>query len=416
MSGAPAIGSSLTNAQRALDPSTTAAELQELAASDPTVHALLARHPNAYPGLVEWISSMAGSDTGSLETPEVGPGAVGPLVAGAARRSSSPRVVVGGALWGTGTVWLVAGYGLLSTVPFLEPLHRLVRIYGSQSWVMSDLPWVALGLVVLGPLLAVRGWAGAGLWAGGIVASVAVIWIDDVIFPSWWGALWSALPLTPTTGAVVAVVLWLGARRAAIRSWLLLLLPVAVWIFHSFASHTADYLRPRSTWHVLVSELIPLAAALLAVILAERITAKIQPARDAARTARREAAALAQQEQAHAQRVVAVQQWQDAWRTANPGQDAPALTPAAFAGGPGAYAASPGGTNGMAIASLVTGILGASVVAVVLGHLALGQIRRTGESGRGLALAGTILGYVWVAVSIVVAIWYFALLNSISSY
>ncbi len=59
-------------------------------------------------------------------------------------------------------------------------------------------------------------------------------------------------------------------------------------------------------------------------------------------------------------------------------------------------------TNGLAIASLACGIaqfvIGplATIPAIVLGHVARHQIRRTGEQGAGLALAGLILG--WAAV------------------
>ena len=63
-------------------------------------------------------------------------------------------------------------------------------------------------------------------------------------------------------------------------------------------------------------------------------------------------------------------------------------------------------TNGMAVASLVAGIVGwsvfpliASIAAVVLGHIARAQIRRTGEQGGGLALAGLILGYTGTVVA-----------------
>ncbi len=52
-------------------------------------------------------------------------------------------------------------------------------------------------------------------------------------------------------------------------------------------------------------------------------------------------------------------------------------------------------TNGMAIASLICGLafgIGA-IPAVILGHLAHGQIRRNGERGEGLAIAGLVLGY-----------------------
>lgn len=74
---------------------------------------------------------------------------------------------------------------------------------------------------------------------------------------------------------------------------------------------------------------------------------------------------------------------------------------------PGAAAAQPapsvaGHTNGLAIASLACGLgqfaFGpvATIPAIVLGHLARKQIRRTGEAGGGLALAGLVLG--WVAL------------------
>ena len=63
-------------------------------------------------------------------------------------------------------------------------------------------------------------------------------------------------------------------------------------------------------------------------------------------------------------------------------------------------------TNGLAIASLACGLAQlmfgplATIPAIVFGHLARSQIRRTGEQGAGLALAGLILG--WAAVILVV--------------
>jgi hypothetical protein len=66
------------------------------------------------------------------------------------------------------------------------------------------------------------------------------------------------------------------------------------------------------------------------------------------------------------------------------------------------------GTDGLAIASLVLGIvwLGGigSILAVVFGHIARRRIRRTGQSGRGLALAGLILGYIgFVVAALIIA-------------
>jgi hypothetical protein len=60
------------------------------------------------------------------------------------------------------------------------------------------------------------------------------------------------------------------------------------------------------------------------------------------------------------------------------------------------------GTNGFAIASLVLGLLGGNLLAVIFGHVARSQIRRTGESGDGLALAGLILGYVELGALVIV--------------
>lgn len=63
-------------------------------------------------------------------------------------------------------------------------------------------------------------------------------------------------------------------------------------------------------------------------------------------------------------------------------------------------------TNGLAVASLVLSIVGflwilplvGSVAGAIMGHIALGQIKRTGEGGRGMALAGVIIGWAGVAL------------------
>lgn len=60
-------------------------------------------------------------------------------------------------------------------------------------------------------------------------------------------------------------------------------------------------------------------------------------------------------------------------------------------------------TNGLAIASVILGLVWmwwmGSIVAIVLGHLALGQIARSGgrQTGRGLAVTGLVLGYLGLA-------------------
>jgi hypothetical protein len=67
-------------------------------------------------------------------------------------------------------------------------------------------------------------------------------------------------------------------------------------------------------------------------------------------------------------------------------------------------------TNGLAVASLACGIAQfafgplATIPAIVFGHVARSQIKRTGEQGAGLALAGLILGWAAVILGIVIII------------
>ncbi len=51
-------------------------------------------------------------------------------------------------------------------------------------------------------------------------------------------------------------------------------------------------------------------------------------------------------------------------------------------------------TNSLAIVALITGILGISIVAIITGHIGINRINRTGEQGKGMAIAGLVLGYV----------------------
>jgi hypothetical protein len=81
---------------------------------------------------------------------------------------------------------------------------------------------------------------------------------------------------------------------------------------------------------------------------------------------------------------------------------APAYAPAAGAG--------PVATSGMAIASLVLGVLGillsvlTAIPAVVCGHVALSKIRRSAGrlTGGGFAIAGLVLGYVWIGFGLLI--------------
>ncbi len=105
------------------------------------------------------------------------------------------------------------------------------------------------------------------------------------------------------------------------------------------------------------------------------------------------------------------------------GQPYPGPTSGDAPGGPGAHPTFPGaptsppasfpvavpgqdqrehrpGTNGLAIAALCCGIAGfvpfASVVAIILGIVALNQLKRVVQAGRGMAVAGIVLGALWI--------------------
>lgn len=66
------------------------------------------------------------------------------------------------------------------------------------------------------------------------------------------------------------------------------------------------------------------------------------------------------------------------------------------------YAAASGGGSSSqrlsvyAVLSLVFSLLIAPL-GVVFGHIALSEIRKTGDRGRGLAIAGLVIGYIWTA-------------------
>jgi hypothetical protein len=73
---------------------------------------------------------------------------------------------------------------------------------------------------------------------------------------------------------------------------------------------------------------------------------------------------------------------------------------------PGGYQTYPSpkpyieGTNGFAIASLVLGICGGAVLSIVFGIVALVQLRKRNQRGRGLAIAGISLSALWIVAGV----------------
>ena len=103
-----------------------------------------------------------------------------------------------------------------------------------------------------------------------------------------------------------------------------------------------------------------------------------------------------------------------------PAYGAPASTPDHPYGAPPAYGAAPAygtaagygygaqaKTNTLAIVSLIASIAAfiivpfvGSIVGVITGHMSLNQLKTSGEQGRGMALAGTIVGWVGLGLAI----------------
>jgi hypothetical protein len=80
------------------------------------------------------------------------------------------------------------------------------------------------------------------------------------------------------------------------------------------------------------------------------------------------------------------------------------------------YPTATGKTNGLAVGSLVTAIVGLltawcfgvggliGAAGAVMGHISMGQIQQSNESGRGMALAGVIIGWIAVVLGVLFAI------------
>lgn len=65
-------------------------------------------------------------------------------------------------------------------------------------------------------------------------------------------------------------------------------------------------------------------------------------------------------------------------------------------------------TNVLAIIALVAAFV-FPLAGIICGHIALGQIKKTGEAGHGLALWGTILGYVFTVLWLLIFVLSFLL-------
>jgi len=61
--------------------------------------------------------------------------------------------------------------------------------------------------------------------------------------------------------------------------------------------------------------------------------------------------------------------------------------------------------NTLAVVSLATAVTGFGAIAgIITGHIALAQLKHSGQSGRGLAIAGLAVGYAGIALGLTMGI------------
>ncbi len=105
---------------------------------------------------------------------------------------------------------------------------------------------------------------------------------------------------------------------------------------------------------------------------------------------------------------------------ATPPYGQPAYTPSPYSAppygqqSPYGYSATPP-QNSMALVSMILSLVGilswiTAPVGAILGHVALKQIRQTGESGEGMAKTGIIVGWIITGLGVVCCVGYIALI------
>lgn len=91
-----------------------------------------------------------------------------------------------------------------------------------------------------------------------------------------------------------------------------------------------------------------------------------------------------------------------------PSDQYPGQYPGGPYGAPGPYGGGmpPAvGTNGKAKAAMILGICGfcgiCAILGIIFGFIAKNEIKKTGQTGDGMALAGIICGIAWLVLSII---------------
>ena len=74
------------------------------------------------------------------------------------------------------------------------------------------------------------------------------------------------------------------------------------------------------------------------------------------------------------------------------------------------------GSSGLSIAALITGLLGMTIIPIILGGVDLGRIKNglASPRGRGMDIAGIVLGCIGIVVWIIVVVMWFSIIPGLA--
>ncbi len=335
--------------------------------------------------------------------------------------------------WATLTAWWVL-YPIVSllplvaacwTVPLVRETHGNVSITDTLLRGGRARPSQETGETGSGKAASTR------LHTIGLIAGYLVI-LGGVTkfffhFPYYLRGKWLWLILVVALALLGTIFLHQLKRLAAARIWLVLLVILAfgeglisrycrgltiavvnvlqcegqegyVWRFSSVFS-----IPQELVWNWLLTLFIGIilfAATITALVASIKMTPDLLAQREAKIREQREEL----QRIRHSQRVAQIVEWEAAYRDAHGGEAPPPGTMPPVAQESGwdwrtGYLRS-NKFNVMAILAFVFG-WNLGPLGVIFGHIALNQIKTTGERGRGLAIAGLIFGYLWLTLILV---------------
>lgn len=215
------------------------------------------------------------------------------------------------------------------------------------------------------------------------------------------GVWWYCTVMAAAACAVGLVASLLHLRRTAISAWsavVALLTLIVVGALLAAVGGSGDAIAARQDLPELVGGLGP---GIVGSVLTLLVAVRFDPA---PRRERKAAAAQERSQAVHDARVAQIAQWDAAYREVHGGQ----APPPGFMMSQMPVALGPTRTNTMAILALAFGI-GGGLLGIVFGHMALSQIATTGERGRGMAIAGLVLGYAGLVATVGVVVFFLVL-------